>query len=40
MTSVPRRIALTVAVVETALGAVAIVWELAQRIRDNHHRKD
>lgn len=40
MTSVPRRIALTVAVVETALGAVALAWELAQRIRDNHQRRD
>lgn len=38
MTTVPRRIALTVAVVETTLGAVAIVWEVAQRIRDNRKK--
>ncbi len=31
---VPPRIALTVALVETVLGAAGVVWEIAQRVRD------
>lgn len=38
--TVPRRIALTVLLVEGSLVVAGAVWELAQRIRDNHHRRD